>query len=104
MFDWIVGIFAAGGLLAALWAFFGWLVLPMRAEAMLVFSLRGDEPHLERQIRAFLFLKESGLADGVLCLLDCGASPQTLAVANRFSESRTDVLLCSEREFYTENG
>ena len=55
-------VLAAAGLFAAGWALFGWCVLPQRREAVTVYRLQACEPQLERQVRAFVWARESGLA------------------------------------------
>ena len=61
-------VLAAAGLFAAGWALFGWCVLPQRREAVTVYRLQACEPQLERQVRAFVWARESGLAAGRLVL------------------------------------
>ena len=53
-------------LLTLIWCLIGRLLLPMRAEARMVFFLAGREAALERQVRAVNWLRCSGLLDGTL--------------------------------------
>ena len=74
-------VLAAAGLFAAGWALFGWCVLPQRREAVTVYRLRPVEPQLERQVRAFVWARESGLAAGRLVLAGGEETPETEALA-----------------------
>ena len=70
-------VLAAAGLFAAGWALFGWCVLPQRREAVTVYRLQACEPQLERQVRAFVWARESGLAAGRLMLAGGEETPET---------------------------
>ena len=69
-------VLAAAGLFAAGWALFGWCVLPQRREAVTVYRLQACEPQLERQVRAFVWARESGLAAGRLVLAGGEETPR----------------------------
>ena len=84
-------VLAAAGLFAAGWALFGWCVLPQRREAVTVYRLQACEPQLERQVRAFVWSRESGLAGGRLILAGGEEAPETAALAERLAAQYTCV-------------
>ena len=71
----VCAVLASAGLLLIVWVLLGWCVLPPRREAVTIYRLSASEPQLERQVRAFVWSRESGLAGGRLILAagDCGA-------------------------------
>ena len=79
-------VLAAAGLFAAGWALFGWCVLPQRREAVTVYRLQACEPQLERQVRAFVWARESGLAAGRLVLAGGEETPETEALARQLAQ------------------
>lgn len=81
----LCAILAAAGAVFALWALFGWCVLPVRQAAITVYRLRGDEPQLERQVRAFVWARGSGFSGGRLLLLGDAASAQANQLARRLA-------------------
>lgn len=81
----LCAVLAAAGLLFALWALLGWCVLPVRHAAVTVYSLRGDEPQLEQQVRAFVWSRGSGFTGGRLLLVGGAESPQTRQLARRLA-------------------
>ena len=64
----VCAVLASAGLLLIVWALLGWCVLPPRREAVTIYRLSASEPQLERQVRAFVWSRESGLAGGRLIL------------------------------------
>ena len=70
-------------ILMLLWCLAGRCLLPVRADARLVYFLTAEEPALERQVRAVSWLRNSGAFDGTLLLVtsDCGEQTQVLAAA-----------------------
>ena len=60
----VCAVLAAAGLILIVWALLGWCVLPPRREAVTIYRLSASEPQLERQVRAFVWSRESGLAGG----------------------------------------
>jgi hypothetical protein len=64
----VCAVLAAAGLILIVWALLGWCVLPPRREAVTIYRLSASEPQLERQVRAFVWSRESGLAGGRLIL------------------------------------
>ena len=60
------------GIALAVWCLGGWMLLCVRRSCWTVFFLSGQEPQLEQQVRAFAFLRGSGLLHGSLLLVDCG--------------------------------
>ena len=91
-------VLAAAGLAAAVWAVFGWCLLPQRREAVTVYRLQPVEPQLERQVRAFIWARESGLASGRLVLAGGEETPQTAALARQLAKAHACVeyVPCSE--------
>ena len=61
----VCAVLAAAGLILIVWALLGWCVLPPRREAVTIYRLSASEPQLERQVRAFVWSRESGLAGGL---------------------------------------
>ena len=97
-------VLAAAGLLAAGWALFGWCVLPQRREAVTVYRLRPVEPQLERQVRAFVWARESGLAAGRLVLAGGEETPETEALARQLAQAYACVEYVSCSECYGDSG
>ena len=63
---------AAGGVLL-LWCAAGALLRGRRTAGLeAVYRCRGGAPELEQTVRRFVWLRESGLWDGPLCIVDCG--------------------------------
>ena len=87
-------VLAAAGLFAAGWALFGWCVLPQRREAVTVYRLQA----CERQVRAFVWARESGLAAGRLVLAGGEETPETEALARQLAQAYACVeyVSCSE--------
>ena len=83
-------VLAAAGLFAAGWALFGWCVLPQRREAVTVYRLQACEPQLERQVRAFVWARESGLAAGRLVLAGGAWSMCPAANAMEAADKRSE--------------
>ena len=67
----VCAVLAAAGLILIVWALLGWCVLPPRRE--------------ERQVRAFVWSRESGLAGGRLILAGGEEAPETAALAERLA-------------------
>ena len=97
-------VLAAAGLFAAGWVFFGWCVLPQRREAVTVYRLRSVEPQLERQVRAFVWARESGLAAGRLVLAGGEETPETAALARQLAQAYACVEYVSCSECYGGSG
>ena len=96
MLAWGICVFLSAlglGLLA--WCLTGWALLPARRESRTVWLLSGAEPELERQVRAFAFVRGCGLAGGRLVLVDCGmdggarACARALCARYAFAELHT---------------
>ena len=97
-------VLAAAGLFAAGWALFGWCVLPQRREAVTVYRLQACEPQLERQVRAFVWARESGLAAGRLVLAGGEETPETEALARQLAQAYACVEYVSCSECYGGSG
>ena len=54
-------------------------------EAVTIYRLSASEPQLERQVRAFVWSRESGLAGGRLILAGGEEAPETAALAERLA-------------------
>ena len=66
----------------------GYCVLKVRSEqgeAVTIYRLSASEPQLERQVRAFVWSRESGLAGGRLILAGGEEPPETAALAKRLA-------------------
>lgn len=81
----VCAVLAAAGLILIVWALLGWCVLPPRREAVTIYRLSASEPQLERQVRAFVWSRESGLAGGRLILAGGAEAPETAALAERLA-------------------
>lgn len=81
----VCALLASGGLVLFFWALFGGCVLPPRQEAQTVYRLRQEEPQLERQVRAFVWARQSGLAAGKLVLAGCCETAETAALARQLA-------------------
>ena len=81
----VCAVLASAGLLFIVWALLGWCVLPQRREAVTVYRLSASEPQLERQVRAFVWSRESGLSGGRLILAGGEELPETAALAKRLA-------------------
>lgn len=53
--------------------------------AVTIYRLSASEPQLERQVRAFVWSRESGLAGGRLILAGGEEAPETAALAERLA-------------------
>ena len=73
----VCAVLAAAGLILIVWALLGWCVLPPRREAVTIYRLSASEPQLERQVWAFVWSRESGLAGGRLILAGGEEAPET---------------------------
>ena len=81
----VCAVLESAGLLLIVWALLGWCVLPPRREAVTIYRLSASEPQLERQVRAFVWSRESGLAGGRLILAGGEEPPETAALAKRLA-------------------
>ena len=81
----VCAVLASAGLLFIVWALRGWCVLPPRREAITIYRLSASEPQLERQVRAFVWSRESGLSGGRLILAGGAEPPEPAALAERLA-------------------
>lgn len=88
----------AGGLLFILWAAFGYLVLPISKCCVTVFPVSSETKELERQVRAFAFLRNSCFIRGRLILLDCGIPADAMELVQRLCREFPFVSYSDERE------
>ena len=82
-------------LLVLNWCLIGRLLLPMRAEARMVFFLAGREAALERQVRAVNWLRCSGLFDGTLLLVMTDADETARVLAEALTRRYLFVECCT---------
>ena len=82
-------------LLTLIWCLIGRLLLPMRAEARMVFFLAGREAALERQVRAVNWLRCSGLFDGTLLLVTPDADETARVLAEALTRRYLFVECCT---------
>lgn len=82
----VCAVLAAAGLILIVWALLGWCVLPPRREAVTIYRLSASEPQLERQVRAFVWSRESGLAGRAAGFWRAERKrPETAALAERLA-------------------
>ena len=80
---------AAAGLLFFAWSLFAWLLLPLPDDTVTILCLTEQTEDLERQIRSFVFLKNSSILRGRLLVADLQQNEQVSALARR---------LCAEHD------
>lgn len=91
MFVWIGTLI----LLLSLSVIYGWLHLPVfRKNAVTLFYAAGDGRELERMVRAYGWLRGTGLSDGVLVIVDCGLHREGLTTAQLLQERKAWVSYC----------
>ncbi len=74
--------FALAGLLFLIWALFGLLLTPVFGEEMVTLCYcQGDGGDLERQVRAYGWLRDERVSGGRLVIVDCGLDEQGLCLA-----------------------
>lgn len=88
----------AAGLLFFLWTVFGYLLLPLPRNCVAVFPVSSETRDLERQVRAFAFLKNSCILRGSLVLLDCGMPAELLPLVQQLCKEYSFVSYSNERE------
>lgn len=91
----IVCALASAGIVLVIWALTAALLLPARAECLLL-AARGDADDLEQRVRCYRFLCESGLLHARLIVVDCGLSPAGRVLATRLCTMEGDVRLCTQ--------
>ena len=79
-------------LLVLIWCLIGRMLLPMRAEARMVFFLAGREAALERQVN---WLRCSGLFDGTLLLVTTDADETARVLAEALTRRYLFVEYCT---------
>jgi len=92
----ILCILAALGIVLLLWLIFGAFVLPMRprrGRLAWLWQAEGDEAALLRQYEAYAWLRETGLAPTQLVLWDAGLDPDALRLAQYWADSDPRVTL-----------
>lgn len=95
---------AAAGVVLLLWCLLGALLLPAAGPGLAaVYRCGGDAPALERTVRAFVWLRESGLTEMELTVVDCGMSPQALARARALA-ARHGYIRIDTEESQVEDG
>jgi hypothetical protein len=92
----ILSLFAAYGVLCALWSLFGFL-LPGRRGACTV-CLCTDGSSEATVVDRHRWLSGMGFAQGPLILVDCGLSPERQCFLHRRG---SDVILCTPDELFT---
>lgn len=82
-------------ILAALWLVQGWLHLPVfQKNSVTLCYAHGDGRDLERTVRAFRWLRGTGLESGMLVIVDCGLWREGLTIAQLLQEQETWVSYC----------
>ena len=79
----LICVLGAAGLLFFAWTLLGHLLFPMPEDTVTVFFLTDRTEDLERKVRLFVFLKNSGILRGRLFLLDLQETEETSALAQR---------------------
>ena len=81
---------------AVLWLIWG---RPLHGGAVTaLISARGDGCELEQSVRGQLWLRQSGLWQGRLILLDCGLSEEGRSIARRLAGDHPWIILCGREE------
>lgn len=99
LFDIILALLAAAGLLALSWLLFGRLLAPVgRRREMPVFAVLpawGDGSHLEYDLAGLRWLRGGNLAKFTVILADAGLSETGRAAAAALMEQEPSLLFCS---------
>lgn len=97
----IVGVLAAWGAIMLAWTLAGVLLLPLgnRLPMAVVVACRGESPWLEPYVRGLVWLRETGLIQWDILLLDSGLGPEARTVAQSLSRRYCQVQLISPAEF-----
>ena len=85
-------------ILVLAWCIVGRMLLPVRTAAKLVYFLTGEEPALERQVRAVSWLRSSGLFDGMLLLVTADASETACVLAAALARRYDFVECCTYQD------
>lgn len=88
---------ASAGILLVIWALTASLLLPAQ-EDFVVLCARGDAGALEMRVRSYRFLRDSGLLQAELVVVDCGLTARGRAAAERLCVPGSGAALCSRRE------
>ncbi len=88
---------ASAGILLVIWALTASLLLPAQ-EDFVVLSARGDAGALEMRVRSYRFLRDSGLLQAELVVVDCGLTARGRAAAERLCAPGSGAALYSRRE------
>ena len=76
------------GLTAGAWCLFGALLLPLGRRSRpvtILYPAAGEPGALEQNVRAFVWLSQTGLVHGKLVILDCGLTEAGRAAAERMA-------------------
>jgi hypothetical protein len=88
----VICALAAAGVLLVVWAMVAALILPARADCIVV-AATGDAAELQQKLRTYSFLRNSGLMRTRIVIVDCGLSAQGLQIAQRLAQP-PEIVLC----------
>ena len=83
----LIAFFAALGVIFLLWSLIGLLVLPVFGPGMVtICPSDGDAVRLERQVRAYGWLRDGKRQGGTFVILDCGLTAHGMEKAARLEQ------------------
>ena len=95
----IICALAAAGLLAAVWLVCAKYLLPIRTkDAFLVLAARGRGEALEQQCRAYLLLKNAGILQRPLLIVDLGLDTEGRCLAQLLKGMDGQISVCRAQE------
>jgi len=99
-------VLAAAGILLFLWCLAGTFLLPVAGDGMVIrYRASGGAPALEQTVRSFLWLRETGLIDMPLQIIDDGLDQEARGVAVRLAQKYPCIqLLPAAEEEKTDSG
>lgn len=91
----LICILMAAGILLFAWTIAAVLILPVKGDCV-VLSASGDAEDLQQRVRAYSFLRDSGLARIRIVVVDCGLSHEGLQMVQRLKNTDAQIVCCSE--------
>ena len=91
----LICILMAAGILLFAWAIAAVLILPAKDDCV-VLAASGDAEDLQQRVRAYSFLRDSGMARMRIVIVDCGLSQEGLQTVQRLKRMDTRLVCCSE--------
>ncbi len=93
----VICALAAAGVLLVVWALAAALLLPAREDCVLV-AVSGDAEDLQQRVRAYGFLRDTGMIRTRVLIVDCGLSECGRQAAERLVLHSDGIQLCFEAE------